>query len=141
MLKIRIKNFGPINEGFQENGGWMDVSKITLLIGNQGSGKSTVAKLISTFSWIEKALVRGDFKESEFRQYNRLKKQFVYQNIINYFRENTEIEYQGYAYHISLIDGKTTVKKSPNNGYLFPKIMFSDRHFKMRLSIMGYPNL
>jgi len=34
----------------------MDVKKVTVFIGNQGSGKSTVAKLISSFSWIEKAL-------------------------------------------------------------------------------------
>ena len=56
MSKIRIKNFGPIKEGFQENNGWIDIKKVTLFIGNQGSGKSTVAKLISTFTWLEKSL-------------------------------------------------------------------------------------
>ncbi len=62
MSKIRIKNFGPIKEGFTETlpdgtvSEWMDVKKVTVFIGNQGSGKSTVAKLISTLSWIEKAL-------------------------------------------------------------------------------------
>ena len=48
MSKIRIKNFGPIKEGYQENDGWLDVKKVTVFIGNQGSGKSTVAKLVST---------------------------------------------------------------------------------------------
>ena len=62
MSKIKIRNFGPIKEGYQENGGWIDIKKVTIFIGNQGSGKSTVAKLISTFMWLEKALIRGDIK-------------------------------------------------------------------------------
>ena len=43
MSKIRVKNFGPIKGGYQENDGWLDVKKVTLFIGNQGSGKSTIA--------------------------------------------------------------------------------------------------
>ena len=50
MSKIRIKNFGPVKEGYLEEDGWMDIKKVTVFIGNQGSGKSTVAKLISTFN-------------------------------------------------------------------------------------------
>ena len=66
MSKIKIKNFGPIKEGCQENDGWLDVKKVTVFIGNQGSGKSTVAKLITTFMWIEKALTRGDYDKKNF---------------------------------------------------------------------------
>ena len=51
MSRIKIKNFGPIKEGCTENDGWIDIKKVTLFIGNQGSGKSTVAKLISTLTW------------------------------------------------------------------------------------------
>ena len=58
MSRIKIKNFGPIREGFLENEGWMDVKKVTVLIGDQGTGKSTVAKLISIFSWLEKTLFK-----------------------------------------------------------------------------------
>lgn len=59
--KIKVRDFGPIQEGCLENNGWIEISKTTIFIGNQGSGKSTIAKLISTFTWIEKALVRGDY--------------------------------------------------------------------------------
>lgn len=55
--RLRLKNFGPIGPGLSDNDGWIDFKRVTLFIGNQGSGKSTVAKLFSTFSWIEKALV------------------------------------------------------------------------------------
>lgn len=49
----RVKNFGPIRGGLTENDGWIEVTKVTVFIGNQGSGKSTIAKLISTFAWLE----------------------------------------------------------------------------------------
>ena len=70
MSKIKIKNFGPIKAGCTENDGWIDIKKVTLFIGNQGSGKSTVAKLISTLTWLEKAMVRGDRRHNEISQYD-----------------------------------------------------------------------
>ena len=131
MSKIIIRNFGPIKEGYQENDGWLDVKKVTVFIGSQGSGKSTVAKLISTMTWIEKALVRGDFKEKDLTVYNRFAKHCSYQNIQSYFKENTRIEYKGKAYSILYELGNVLVSKNKDNGYSFPKIMYvpSERNF------------
>jgi len=131
MSKIRIKNFGPIQAGYHDDDGWIEVRKVTVFIGDQGSGKSTVAKLISTFSWIEKALVRGDFKEKEIKRKNQLKKHLSYQNIANYFKDDTELEYCGDAYYISHLQGVTEVERNELNGYLFPKIMYvpAERNF------------
>ena len=131
MSKIRVKNFGPIKEGYQEEDGWLDIKKVTVFIGNQGSGKSTIAKLISTLTWIEKALVRGDFKEKDLTIYNRFEKHCSYQNIQNYFKENTKIEYKGKAYSIVYELGNILVNKNKENGYSFPKIMYvpSERNF------------
>ena len=56
MSKIKIKNFGPIRDGFVNNNGWMDIEKVTVFIGDQGSGKSTVAKMISEYFLLEKRL-------------------------------------------------------------------------------------
>lgn len=77
MGRIKIKNFGPIKDGLQDNNGWLDIKKVTLFIGNQGSGKSTIAKLISLFMWIEKALVRGEYDKRWFERRNRLKNQLM----------------------------------------------------------------
>ena len=77
MSRIKIKNFGPIREGFLENDGWMDVNKVTVLIGDQGSGKSTVAKLISTLSWIEKDLFRSEGATLRFRKQERIFKKYL----------------------------------------------------------------
>lgn len=53
---IRIKDFCPIGDGFLESDdGFFDIEKVTIFIGEQASGKSSVAKLISSFLWAEKA--------------------------------------------------------------------------------------
>lgn len=93
MSKIKIKNFGPIKAGCTENDGWIDIKKVTLFIGNQGSGKSTVAKLISTLTWLEKAMVRGDRRHNEISQYDFIEL-FKFQRINNYFNDKTIIEYE-----------------------------------------------
>ena len=53
MEKLRIKNFGAITEGLKENSGYIELSKMTLFLGEQGSGKSTITKLFSTFLWLQ----------------------------------------------------------------------------------------
>ncbi len=130
MSKIRIRNFGPIKEGYGEE--WIDVKKVTVFIGNQGSGKSTVAKLISTFTWMEKALVRGDMRAKDLEIYNRFrKKHCAYQNIQNFFRDETEIEYSGMAYSFNYSETNFKVIKNKNEGYLIPKVMYvpAERNF------------
>lgn len=54
MSRIKIKNFGPLKETVSAMDGWIDIEKVTVFTGNQGSGKSTVAKLVSTFTWMER---------------------------------------------------------------------------------------
>ena len=56
MSKIRVKNFGPIQNGFEDNNGFMAIEKITILTGSEISGKECISKLISTMSWLEKTL-------------------------------------------------------------------------------------
>jgi len=139
MSKIRIKNFGPIKEGYQKNDGWMDVKKVTVFIGNQGSGKSTVAKLISTFTWIEKALVRGDYDIKWFSRPNKLKNQYLpYHRLENFLGEyegglfdKTEIEYIGDAYYIKYNKGTLLIEDLKNGHYPLPQIIYvpAERNF------------
>lgn len=138
MSRIKIKYFGPIKNGFLENDGWIEISKTTIFIGNQGSGKSTVAKLISTFTWIEKALVRGDYDKKWFERRNRLKNQLInYHRLENYPTQsngssgNTEIEYEGEAYHIKYENETLFINEITNNNYSLPQIMYvpAERNF------------
>ena len=50
--ELYIEHFGPIIEAR------VSINKITVLIGQQGLGKSTIAKLYSLFVWMEKSLMR-----------------------------------------------------------------------------------
>lgn len=137
MSRIKIKYFGPIKEGVLDKG-WIDISKTTIFIGNQGSGKSTVAKLISTFTWIEKALVRGDYDKKWFERKNRLKNQFLnYHRLENYPTKNnglwgdTVIKYEGEAYHIKYENETLFIDEVSNNKYSLPQIMYvpAERNF------------
>lgn len=95
MAKIRVQNFGPI----KNNNQWIEVGKVTFLIGNQGSGKSTIAKLVSTFAWIEKSLIRGDHEVKFFERKSKFKNTYLtYHRIQNYIRTDTDIEYIGTSY-------------------------------------------
>ncbi len=123
MSKIKVKNFGPIKEGFNENDGFLDIKKITVFIGDQGSGKSTVAKLISTCKWLEKAMNRGDINTeihfAEFAEYLR------YQGILNYFSHNSSvIKYSGNAFIINYSYPHLEVTNTFSERYDVPKIMY-----------------
>ncbi|MDR2275354.1 MAG: ATP-binding protein [Sphingobacterium sp.] len=135
MSKIRIKNFGPIKEGVADNG-WIDIKKVTVFIGNQGSGKSTIAKLISTFTWIEKALVRGDYDITWFEQKDRFKNRFLkYHRLENYFEnygnDDAHIEYEGDAFRIVYKSRKLSITEKSIISYPLPQIMYvpAERNF------------
>jgi len=136
MSRIKIRNFGPIKNGFEAYEGWIDIKKVTCFIGNQGSGKSTVAKLISTFTWIEKALVRGDYNKKWFERKNKLKNQYLnYHRLENYLKvngaEKTVIEYEGDAFSIVFENGSLVISEVPNKEYQLPQIMYvpAERNF------------
>jgi predicted ATPase len=132
MSKIRIKSFGPIQEGCLGNRGFIDIKKVTTFIGNQGSGKSAVAKLISIFAWIEKSLVRGDFDKKWIERKNRFKNQFLtYHRMENYIKnQDTYIEYLGDAYTISYKENMLNIYEARND-YPLPQIMYvpAERNF------------
>ena len=94
MSRIKIKNFGPIRDGYVDNDGWIDINKVTVFIGNQASGKSTVAKLVSVFSWLEKNIVRNNISINQLNE-AVFKKQCYRQELDEYFSSNTLLEYEG----------------------------------------------
>lgn len=137
MSRIKIKNFGPIKEGYQENNGWFDIKKVTVFIGNQGSGKSTVAKLISTFTWIEKALYKQLVNKGEVTRKSKFENYYCeYQNLKNYFNHNTEIEFEGKAYNFHYKNGRLNIDEVKGLKYLVPKIMYvpAERNFVSAVS-------
>ena len=128
MSSIIIQHFGAIKECNTP----IEIKKVTFFIGNQGSGKSSVAKLIATFMWIEKALVRGDYDKKWFKRKNRFLITFLpYHRIENYLKENTFIQYKGEAYIITYENKFLKFEEKKNNNYSLPQIMYvpSERNF------------
>lgn len=144
MSRIRIVNFGPIKQSSSTNKDWIDIKKVTIFIGNQGSGKSTVAKLISTFVWMEKVLTRGDFKEKEFTSAKFKNKYCGYHRTTNYFiKDQTEIFYEGDSFNFTYTkQGEFLVNKIANSldSYPLPQVMYvpAERNF---ISMVNKPNL
>lgn len=144
MPKLKIKNFGPIKEGFTENDGFMEIRNVTVFIGEQGSGKSTIAKIYSTFAWLEKAFFCGfdittDFSEEDFIKLcsNQLLPNF-------YFTYKTDLEYIGNYYKFAFKNGILYFNSIDSEKYIRPKIMYipSERNLVSVLeNIDGIKNL
>jgi len=138
MIRIKIKNFGPIKNGYLENDGWLEVNKVNVFIGNQGSGKSTIAKLISSFLWLEKALIRGDIKMPISHQY--FDELISFHRLENYIKQNTEIEFEGNTFRLVFHKDSTyknlEIKKLNNKTIKQPKIMYvpAERNFLSSIS-------
>ena len=95
MARLIIRNIGPIKNVD------IELNKVNVFIGEQSSGKSTIAKIISFCSWLEKTVNRDGvvFRKGK-EAYRRLQ---AYHHIQSYFRENSVICYLGenvaYAYN------------------------------------------
>ncbi len=125
MSKLRIKYFGPITEGFDSDDGFIKFDKYTVFIGDQGTGKSTIAKLFAICSWLEKAFFRGDYNKDEFDNldFNEL----CHSQLLDYsFNENTEIEYTGDAFYFLFKKDVFFAEEMKNaiKDYKRPKIMY-----------------
>ena len=131
MARLKVRNFGPIQEGLEERDGYIDFRPVTLFIGNQGSGKSTLAKLYSTMSWIEKGMTKGILKQNDLSVYNRFVKILEYQRLNRYVREQTEIIYKGESFNFSFIKGVFSVEEKQGGNYVLPKVMYvpAERNF------------
>ena len=93
MESIYIKNFGPLKEVEIQ-----DIKKVTIFIGESGSGKSTIMKIIALFRWLYKMMnIRSFLKyskvpKSPFRfQFTSLLRNC---GLIDYLRPDSEIVYR-----------------------------------------------
>lgn len=119
--RLYIKNFGPIKEAE------VHIDKVTILIGRQGSGKSTVAKLYSLFSWLEKSLMRHSLTEKHITQYARFRKTYcAYNGIDDYFSDTTVIDFDGFHYSFSYAEGGLRVweRELGNDVFNISKVMY-----------------
>lgn len=93
MVKLKIKNVGPICDLS------VDFKRINVLIGPQASGKSTLAKIFSNATWLEKeVLLSHSFSDFE-PQGEYLKKLEHFHKLKGYFSKSSTIEYESESIH------------------------------------------
>ena len=122
MKTLIVQNFGPIQN---QAGFSIEIRPVTVFCGDQGTGKSTIAKLISEFSWLEKALSRGDFLPKEISRYDRFRKKYAaFHNIQNYFKEDTYLRFTGEKYQFEYKEKHLTVRSRAMATYLRPQLIY-----------------
>jgi predicted ATPase len=148
MVKLKVRNFGPIKEGLTDDDGFLDIDKLTMFIGAQGSGKSSIAKLLTTCMWMEKALNRGDIEEPGSLHGFQMHCKYFGLYGEPYFRKDTHIEYFGdkfsFRYNPPGELAVTYTQAVENKDYVVPKVMYmpAERNFLMVLKdAMAYKNL
>lgn len=102
--RLIVKSFGPVKD--------LDIlfKKVTLFIGDQGTGKSCVAKLFSMFKWTEKVLSQKKYKLSYFEQYHRFQKMLCkYHRIESFVNESSYIKFEGDLYDFLYENGNFSV--------------------------------
>lgn len=85
MNRLIIRNIGPIKDID------LDLNKINVFIGPQGSGKSTIAKIISFCSWLEKDNSVAEQACSE----GLIARLTSFHHMEGYFSQESEILYEG----------------------------------------------
>ena len=96
--RLVVRNFGPITNLD------IEIRPLTLFIGTQGSGKSTVAKLLTicrNAQWWK--LIQDDAESDE------VTKPFYYYNISDYFESDSYISYTVGDHHVEYKEGAFTV--------------------------------
>lgn len=105
--QIKISNVGPIkNVDFNLN-------KVNVFMGEQSSGKSTIAKIVSYCQWVEKRyLLDGEYNYDFVEQFIEFHKVDE-----NYFNKNSSFSYDNDFIHISYkgTNFKETINKREKN--------------------------
>lgn len=132
---LKISNFGALTHVDAE------FNKYTLFIGPQGSGKSTIAKLYSLFTWLEKRLKRGMLTIKYVEQYQRFRSSLcAYSRLTDYFHDDTEIEFIGRFYTFTYKDNalKITANNVDDTSTAMSKVLYvpAERNF---LTTIGSP--
>ena len=116
---LLVNSFGPIKD--------LNITfkKITLFIGDQGTGKSCIAKLFSMFKWLEKVLSQKKYKLSYFEQYNRFKtKLCAYHRLESFINDDSYIKFEGQLYNFSYENGYFNIIDKNKDSDGISKIMY-----------------
>lgn len=102
--EIEIRNVGPINDVR------LKINKVNIFIGPQGSGKSTIAKIISFCFWLEKNVLLHQ-TVSHVNLLFVIKNLLVFHKLEQYFSNNSAIKYTSGVVSFEYSEGMVNVKE------------------------------
>lgn len=134
MRRIIIRNIGPIKESE------LELKRFNFIIGPQSSGKSTVAKILSTCSWVEKevATTMNESTIADADSFISLMRDF--HKMIDYYNEGSEIIYETDVIRITLRGKDFQVKLKNQELYQREKICYipSERNAVTLPELQGF---
>lgn len=136
MKNLVVESFGPLKKCNVE------IGNLTVLVGNQGVGKSTIAKLYSSLVWLEKALFLGkkDINKKISKTY--FMELLKFHQIDSYFTGNTIISYYGDFCRIFVKDSVVNAEKNKTSDlYCLPKIQYIPAERNLVSAIDKYENI
>jgi predicted ATP-dependent endonuclease of OLD family len=134
MRHLVIRNIGPVKEAE------IELKRFNFIIGPQSSGKSTVAKILSTCSWIEKEVTTtmNENVVADADSFVSLMEDF--HKMIDYFDEDSEIAFETDVISISLKGKELKVKLKEQELYRREKICYipSERNAVTLPELQGF---
>lgn len=119
MAKIIIRNVGPIKEAE------FDLNKVNVFMGPQSSGKSTIAKIISYCTWVEKDVATSQSLEDYQKNENYFRERLeIFHKIKGYFKPNSFIEYNSDVITLKYDSGKFNIEWVDRYAYKRSKISY-----------------
>ena len=124
---LRIQNFGPVVDIELDN-----IVPLTVLIGESGSGKSTVMKVLSMFRWIYKRVVlRSYVRQAKIKRTGigiQMKTLLKTSQLNEYLKDDTNIVYRRDDYTISYMNGKLNARADiPADNLSLEKVCYENK--------------
>lgn len=134
MRHLAIKNVGPINEVE------MELNRFNFLIGPQSSGKSTIAKILSTCKWIEKESLAAldENVVADGSAFVQLIANF--HKLDGYFDEDSFVDFESDYIHLHYESGNFKITHKALDKYSRPKICYipSERNLVTLPELQGF---
>ncbi len=115
MPVLHVKNIGPLKDT-----GVLSIESLTLFIGKQSTGKSTLMKVLSFCTWVEKQVMLDDEETlSKYSRYHTFYKDLnqFYRLDESYYQKDSYIYYKGECVSIELEGMKTNAKIRKNSDF------------------------
>ena len=115
MRTLEIKRVGPIKDVK------LNLNRFNVFIGKQSSGKSTIAKIISNCTWMEKELLTHPYNTVKDYENTYKEELTVFHNMVGYVTTDSQIKYDSDFVTIELRNDKCHIVRKPTTKKYFRK--------------------